>query len=213
MSKEDLNKETRILLKIYSEAQSSAQHHDQLVWVSVTLIIAGILVLTSSMVSDIIKSDKVSNPYQILILGIFVFVLSYIALFFASGYRNIKHNKYRILQNIEIELVRKYDVPWEYAQHLVLDGYEELITRLGEFERGKETGLEDEVIYINKFQPYKKTGWKLLRAFVWMISILWVILVVLAFSMHPLALISSLGVVEIEFLLIRHVDDFYRDLH
>jgi hypothetical protein len=205
------------LQKIYSEAQDSAQHHDQLMWAVVAIIIAGILALTGQVSSELIKNEKVKDPFTFLVLWSAVFLLSYVTLLFAAGYRNIRHNKYRILQNIEVKLVRARVMEWGNAQHLVLDGFTDLKNRLGR----NQLRSEDKTIYERDFRQYKKLGWRLLRLLILIANFLWVFLSTkslpqylsdLGFS-SLLILDVYIAVIFLEFILVRHADLVYKNIN
>lgn len=90
-----------ILLVEYQAAQSSAEHHDTLVWTVTSIIWAANLVLLGFMLNSINKIELKGWLLAFSFLGIFLCVNVWI---FACQFRKIKNKKYNRCKFIEKKL-------------------------------------------------------------------------------------------------------------
>jgi hypothetical protein len=96
--KKELTREEEILLVEYQAAQSSAEHHDTLVWTVTSIIWAGNLVLLGLVLNVIDKTELKCLISIFSAVGILLCVSVWI---FAGQFRKIKLSKYKRCVEIE----------------------------------------------------------------------------------------------------------------
>lgn len=110
-----------ILLKEYSEAQDSAQFHDNLLWVVTSLILTGNMVMIGLIAGNLTVGISPSfDRFKIVIplIAGFSIVLTVALIIFAREFRRIKKSKYDRCKRIEEqvrELVEDGEIMWQHS--------------------------------------------------------------------------------------------------
>jgi uncharacterized membrane protein YidH (DUF202 family) len=96
---EKLSRQEQILLVEYQEAQSSAEHHDRLLWTALGLLVTGMAALVAFAISrtGLSRNTQVGIP----VLGM---IVSFLILFVVYSFGKIRRQKYARCKAIEIKL-------------------------------------------------------------------------------------------------------------
>jgi hypothetical protein len=89
------------LLVEYEKAQDSAQHHDSLLWTSVSFIFGGMLVLLGFVLDSLDKKEAKSILWIVSVLGI---LLTVVAVLIAFQFNRVKQFKYDRCREIEEQI-------------------------------------------------------------------------------------------------------------
>ena len=108
------------LLVEYDKAQDSAQHHDSLVWTSVSFIFGGMLVLLGFVLNSLDKLGPNDVLYAVSGLGIGLTLAAIMIAFQFNRITRFKYDRCRVIEK-QIGVLQHQNVPhWPWSQRIAL---------------------------------------------------------------------------------------------
>jgi len=110
LEQEEKNRELNILLTEYSKAQDSAEHHDYLSWIAISIMIGGLLILIGG-ISQLVVDPETAQKEFLFLTSLLGLVLTAIFLPLMLFFFRIKKKaKYERCQAIEMHVEKEFGV-------------------------------------------------------------------------------------------------------